>query len=204
MLQCLVERWRREGLPEYAQFDNDTLFQGAHRFADAVGRVSRLCMALGVGVVFAPPREPGFQNAIEGFNGLWQAKLWQRYQFKNLAQLRQLSDRYISAHRARSAPRREQAPERRPFPKSFKLDLNAPFKGTIIYLRRTDDAGRVHLLGKSFPVSKRWLHRLVRCEVDFSAELIRFYALRRRQPNEQPLLRATPYHRVHRPFKGQL
>lgn len=203
VLQCLVERWRREGLPDYAQFDNDTLFQGAHQFADTVGRVSRLCLALGVVVVFAPPREPGFQNAIEGFNALWQAKLWQRHRFKNLTQLRQLSDRYISAHRARSAPRREQAPQRRPFPKSFKLDLNAPLNGTIIYLRRTDEAGRVHMLGKSFPVSNTWPHRLVRCEVDFAAERIRFHALRRRAAQEQPLLRTTAYHRTYRRFTGK-
>ncbi|MEX0775125.1 MAG: hypothetical protein WD042_05355, partial [Phycisphaeraceae bacterium] len=202
VLQCLVERWRSEGLPDYAQFDNDTLFQGAHQFADTVGRVSRVCLALGVVVVFAPPREPGFQNAIEGFNGLWQAKLWQRHRFRDLAQLRQLSARYIRAHRARSAARREQAPQRRPFPNSFKLDLNAPLKGTIIYLRRTDEAGRVHLLGKSFPASNRWLHRLVRCEVDFTADQIGFYALRRRHPQEQSLLRTTKYHRVYRRFQG--
>ena len=151
----------------------------------------------------APPREPGFQNAIEGFNGLWQAKLWQRHQFKDLSELCQLSDRYISAHRARSAPRREQAPKRQPFPKSFKLDLDAPLNGTIIYLRRTDEAGRVHLLGKSFPVSNTWPHRLVRCEVDFTTDRIRFHALRRRAPKEQPLLRSTTYHRAYRRFKGQ-
>jgi hypothetical protein len=202
VLQCLVERWRREGLPDYAQFDNDTLFQGTHRFADSVGRVSRLCLALGVVVVFAPPREPGFQNAIEGFNGLWQAKLWQRHRFKDLSELRQLSARYISAHRARSAPRREQAPKRRAFPKSFKLDLNAPLNGMIIYLRRTDEAGRIHLLGTSFPVSNTWPHRLVRCEVDFTADRIRFYGLRRREPQEQHLLRTTTYHRAYRRFHG--
>jgi transposase-like protein len=71
----LSERWRHLGLPDYAQFDNDAVFQGAHQFADTVGRVSRLCLALGVIPVFAPPREPGFQNAIEAFNGLWQDKL---------------------------------------------------------------------------------------------------------------------------------
>jgi len=75
-VDALLERWRRDGLPDYAQFDNDPVFQGTHRFANSVGRVSRLCLALGVTPVFAPPREPGFQNAIEAFNGLWQSKVW--------------------------------------------------------------------------------------------------------------------------------
>jgi hypothetical protein len=79
ILQRLIERWQREGLPQYAQFDNGTQFQGAHQWPDSIGRVSRLCLALQVIPVFAPPREPGFQNAIEGFNALWQTKVWQRF-----------------------------------------------------------------------------------------------------------------------------
>lgn len=68
-VNSLLERWRRDGLPAYAQFDNDTLFQGAHQFRDTVGRVSRLCLALGVTPVFVPPLEHGMQNTIESFNG---------------------------------------------------------------------------------------------------------------------------------------
>ena len=199
-VDCLVERWRREGLPTYAQFDHDTVFQGAHQFPDAIGRVSRLCLALGVIPLFAPPREPGFQNAIEGFNGLWQAKLWQRVHCRSERDLQQHSDRYIAAHRARNAQRREQAPERQSFPLCFTFDPNVPLRGTIIYLRRTDAAGRAQLLGRTFEVSAQWLHRLVRCEVDLTRQHIQFYALRRRAPGEQPLLTTIPYHRTQRPF----
>src|SRR3990170_3159595 len=45
---ALQARWRAEGLPSYAQFDNDTRFQGPHQFPDVVGRVPRLCLQLGV------------------------------------------------------------------------------------------------------------------------------------------------------------
>lgn len=203
VVECLIERWRRDGLPGYAQFDNDTLFQGAHQFSDTVGRVSRLCLALGVIPVFAPPREHGFQNAIEGFNALWQTKLWQRHHVEDLDQLKALSERYIAAHRARNARRRELAPQRRRFPQAFRFDLNAPLAGTMIFLRRSDDSGQVHLLGKTFPVSSLWPHRLVRCEVDFNAHCIRFYALRRKQPDDQPLLATIPYHRLQRRFQGE-
>jgi hypothetical protein len=201
-VEALMERWRTDGLPGYAQFDNDTVFQGGHRFADSVGRVSRLCLALGVIPVFAPPREPGFQNAIEGFNGLWQSKVWQRHRFPNLATLKAVSARYIAAYRAKTAQRREAAPGRRPFPRGFRLDLNAPLKGTMIFLRRSDEGGTVHLLGTAFLVDKHWVHRLVRCEVDFTRRRIRFYALRRRDPSDQPLLRELPYRRPDKPFHG--
>lgn len=202
VLERMLERWQREGLPTYAQFDNGTQFQGAHQFANAVGRVSRLCLALGVIPVFAPPREPGFQNAIEGYNGLWQAKVWQRTKFKDIAQVKAASARYVSAHRARSSARRERAPKRRPMPRNFRLNLNAKLQGTMIFLRRTDERGRADLLGQTFDVCARWAHRLVRCEVDFTQQRIRFYALRRRDPADQPLLHAIPYQREHKRFYG--
>lgn len=58
------------------------------------------------------------------------------------------------------------------------------------------------MLGTVFPVDKYWVHRLVHCEVDFTHRRIRFYALRRRDPNDQPLLRELSYRRADKPFRG--
>lgn len=202
-LEALLGRWRAEGLPAYAQFDNDTIFQGAHHHADAVGRISRACLALQVIPVFAPPREPGFQNAIEGFNALWQSKVWQRHHCPNVASLESISARYIDAYRGKTATRRDSSPPRRAFPKRFQLDLNGALSGTMIFVRRSDENGSVHVLGHSYRVHQHWLHRLVRCEVDFIHHRIRFVALRRRAPDQQSLLRELPYHRPDKPFKGK-
>lgn len=203
VLSRLTGRWQQLGLPHYAQFDNEAVFQGAHHVADTVGQVSRLCLALGITPVFAPPREHGFQNAIEGFNALWQAKVWQRHHFEDLAQLLAASARYITAHRARSAIRQEHAPARRPFPQPFKFHPNAPLSGTLIFLRRVDATGRAQLLGRHFPVADHWAHRLVRAEVDLDTHHIRFHALRRKAPADQPLLNEVSYHREHKPFRGK-
>jgi hypothetical protein len=202
-VNTLLDRWRHLGLPSYAQFDNDTLFQGAHQWPDSVGRVTRLCLALGVTPVFAPPREPGFQNAIEGFNGLWQAKVWHRHHARSAADLQAVCDRYVAAHRAKNAARAEAAPARRALSADFALDLRAPLRGTVVYLRRTSEHGAVELLGYRFKVDPQWTHRLLRCEVDFTRHRIRCYALRRRQPAHQPLLCSFPYHRPDRPFQGK-
>jgi hypothetical protein len=63
VVKALLEHWRRHGLPAYVQFDNDTVFQGAHHHPDAIGRVTRLCLSLKVTAVFTPPHETGFQAA---------------------------------------------------------------------------------------------------------------------------------------------
>jgi hypothetical protein len=203
-VSCLQARWQHDGLPTYAQFDNDTVFQGAHQFADAVGRISRLCLALEVIPVFVPPLEHGMQNLIEGFNGLWQAKVWQRHHVSSASDLQARSDAYIAAHRARSGQAAETAPPRRPMPKHFELNLHAPLRGQMIFIRRADERGYAHLLGHGFAISPEWPHRLVRCEVDFDHLCIRCFALRRRAPTEQPLLATIEYHRPHKPFQGEL
>ena len=201
---CLRRRWKRDGLPDYAQFDNDTVFQGAHQFPNAVGRISRLCLQLDVIPVFVPPLEHGMQNTIESFNGLWQAKVWQRHRVHSLRELQRRSDDYIAAHRLRTSTVAQAAPRRRPMPKNFKLNLHAPLRGLMIFIRRTDESGHVNMLGQRFAVSPSWTHRLVRCEVDFDHHCIRCFGLRRRAPAEQPLLATIPYHRPDKPFKGEL
>lgn len=199
---CLIARWRAVGLPQFAQYDNDTRFQGAHQFTDAVGRVSRLCLSLGVIPVFAPPLEHGFQSAIESFNGLWQAKVWQRFHFGDLPALQRHSERYVRVHRQRNAKNGESAPLREPFPASWHFDLDAPLAGTLIYLRRTDAKGQLKLLGHRFAVDPHWVHRLVRCEVRLSQQRILCFGLRRREPTDQPLLAEFHYQRPNKPFKG--
>jgi hypothetical protein len=201
VVERLVEHWRAVGLPGYAQFDNDNRFQGPRQHADVVGRVTRLCLSLGVVPVFAPPNETGFQAAIESFNGLWQAKVWSRFEHRSLRALAGRSARYIVASRQRHAVRIESAPARRPFPKRWRLDLQKHPTGTIIYLRRTDNQGRVNMLGHTFNVDRNWLHRLVRAVVNLDHNTIQFYALRRRDPTHQPLLKEVQYNLPRRRFQ---
>lgn len=201
VVEHLVEHWRAVGLPGYAQFDNDNRFQGPRQHADTVGRVTRLCLSLGIIPVFAPPNETGFQAAIESFNGLWQAKVWSRFEHHSLRGLAGRSAKYIGASRQRRATRTESAPARRPFPKRWRLDLQKHPTGTILYLRRTDNQGRVNMLGHTFTVDRNWLHRLVRAVVDLDRETICFCALRRRDPTSQPLLKEVEYSLPRRPFR---
>jgi hypothetical protein len=188
----LRTHWTQFGRPRYAQFDNDTRFQGAHQHRDCISRVMRLCLSLDIVPVFTPVQEPGFQAALENFNGWWQTKVWHRFHHASYADLRQRSDAYLDARRRRGAARIHNAP-RRAFPEAWQLDLQASLHGTIIFLRRTSEHGSATLLGRHFAVDPAWLHRLVRCEVDLDAHHIRFYALRRRDPAHQPLLREVAY-----------
>lgn len=180
-----------------------TYFRAPHHFANTVGAIS-LCLQLTVTPVFVPPFEHGMQNAIESFNALWQAKLWQRCRVGGVSELQMRSDRYIAAHRARTQSLAEVAPRRHPMPKEFEFNARAALRGQIVFIRRTNESGDVNMLGQSFHVSPTWLHRLVRCQVHFDQQEIRCFALRRRAPAAQPLLATIPYHRPDKPFQGAL
>jgi hypothetical protein len=192
-MDALVEHWRVFGLPAYAQFDNDRIFTGAHARPNTIGRVIRLCLSLDLTPVFAVPREHGPQSMIESYNGRWQAKVWHRFEHRSLSGVCDQSRRFVQATRIRNAARIDAAPQRRAFPADWKLDLRAPLRGRVIFLRRTTPAGRTTILGKDYEVSRQWCGRMIRAEVDFDRKEIRFYALRRRSPEEQPLLKRAAY-----------
>jgi putative transposase len=200
-VQSLVGHWRVVGLPGYAQFDNDMIFHGTHRYPDALGRVLRLCLSLGVVPVLVPPRETGFQAMIESYNGWWQAKVWSRFEHKDLGDLQGHSHRYVAALRKQRAARVEAAPDRRAFPADWQLNLKKRPSGRLVYLRRSNPQSEVSLLGKTWPLGQTWPNRLVRCEVDLDGEKIRFFTLRRKEPTSQPQILEVDYRLPNRGFQ---
>lgn len=194
VLESLSAHWQTHGRPQYAQFDNDTRFQGAHQHPDIFGRVVRFCLQLAITPVFVPPREFGLQNAIENFNGLWQSKVWRRRHFESFAALTERTALYVAARRQRLAARTATAPARRPWPAAWQWCPAQLLPGTVIYIRRTSEHGTLSLLGRTWLVDPHWCHRLVRAEVDLCQQQVRCFALRRTAPAEQPLLQVLPYH----------
>jgi putative transposase len=200
-LTSLVAHWREVGLPRYAQFDNDTIFHGTHRYPDALGRVIRLCLSLGVVPVFVPPREMGFQAMIESYNGWWQTKVWSRFVHANLADLQGHSQKYVAALLKQRAARVEAAPDRRAFPGDWKLNLKKRPCGQLVYLRRSNGLSEVTLLGQTWPLGQVWPNRLVRCEVDLDKNKIRFFTIRRKEPTSQPQILEVDYRLPNRGFQ---
>jgi len=200
-VRSLVEHWRAVGLPGYAQFDNDMIFHGTHRYPDALGRVIRLCLSLGVVPVLVPPRETGFQAMIESYNGWWQAKVWSRFPHQDLKDLQGHSTKYVAALLKQRAARIEVAPDRRAFPGAWKLDLKKRPSGRLVYLRRSNPSSEVVLLGTTWPLGQVWPNRLVRCEVDLDKNKIRFFTLRRKDPTSQPQILEVDYRLPNRGFQ---
>jgi hypothetical protein len=199
-VQNLIAFWKEFGLPDYAQFDNSPIFQGAPH-SDSLGRVTRLCLSLNIVPVFVPPHETGFQALIESCNGRWQRGVWRRFHFANMAAVQRQSMKYVTAARAKNASRRDATVDRREFPDDFQLDYRQRPQGKVIFIRRTNDQGHVNVMGHSWMLSRAWSHRLVRAEVDLTENAISFCRLRRREPEDQECLGMADYHFPNKAFR---
>jgi hypothetical protein len=200
-LDSLVAHWRSVGLPSDAQFDNDPIVRGTHRWPDAWGRVIRLCLSLGVTPVFVPHAEMGFQAMIESYNGWWQARVWSRFVHPDLGGLQQRSHRHVQAPRRHRAARIEAAPPRRPFPTTWQFQPRKRSTGRVIYLRRSNAQSEVTVLGQPWLLLEVWPHRLVRAEVDLDTDKVRLFRLRRREPSSQPQILEVDYRLPDRGFQ---
>ena len=183
------------------QFDNDTRFQGPHQHRDVVSRVMRLCLSLGVTPVFAPLREHGFRTPSRVSMDVGKRKSGAASTMSPWPPCVP-SRRASSERRGCAAPLGlAAAPPRPTIPATWQLDLQALPSGRLVFLRRTNDASAVTLLGHTFPLDSLWPHRLVRCEVQLDLGRIHFYRLRRQQPQDQPLICEHPYALPRRRFK---
>lgn len=198
-VQNLISFWKEFGLPNYAQFDNSTVFLGS-RTADSLGKVIRCCLSLDVTPVFVPPHTHGFQASIENYNGRWQNGVWKRFHFENLRAVDVQSGKFVGALRNKLAVRTEGAPARWEFPHGWKLDYQQELKGKVIFIRRTDENGCVEVMGHRWTLDRSWPHRLVRAEVDLTGGVIDFHRLRRREPEDQPWMGRADYRFPKRKF----
>lgn len=185
VIECLTGHWQTHGLPSFVHFDNDTRFQGPHNRPNVIGEVIRFCLRLGVTPGFAPPRETGFQAGIEGFNALWQAKVWRRFHHLCVAGVQTRSDKFCTAYSGLRAGRVEHAITRRQWP--AKAPAQSITAGTLIFIRRSSETGSVRLLEQTYEVDAQWPHRLLRCVRNVATRTLHFYRLRRREPTHQPL-----------------
>ena len=103
--------------------------------------------------------------------------------------------------RLHRAARIEAAPERRPFPTDWKLDLKKRPHGRLVYLRRSNGLSEVSLLGRTWQLGQVWPNRLVRCEVDLDHDQLRFFTLRRKEPTSQPQILEVAYRLPARGFQ---
>jgi hypothetical protein len=169
--QHLLHTWQQVGVPDVAQFDNESAFSGGtHPWG--LGRVVRLCLYMGIDVVFIPLGEADYHSPVETFNHLWAQRFWGRHHFTRRRDVSRVQRTFLTWYRSQYiAPRQPDTPERMRL--GAQVHTLAPHdaasvphrlpicEGRVHAVRRVSPEGQVRFLNRTMRVGKRYRERYV-------------------------------------------
>ena len=172
----LLETWKTLGIPDLAQFDNESAFSGG-RYARKISQVVRLCLYFGIPVLFTPIDEASYNWPAETFNALWATQFWKRHHFSRRRDVPRVQRSFLNWYRTDYvAPRQSDTPARlrrghriRRLPAQWATQIpdRLPIcAGHIHAVRRVDDTGTVRFLNEPIRIGTRYAGRYVWLTLD--------------------------------------
>lgn len=160
----LTERaWPALGIPFSLHVDGAFSLGPPNRKLSPWNVFVRACLSLGAEVVVSPPNELGWQNHVESFNSLWQARTIRRHRYESVPEVEASSDRFSDYYnRRRPHPGLQVATHGTRFPaalvEAHRASLRFPPEGFSV-TDYEDRQGRLHL-----PLAKGRLTYLCRVQ----------------------------------------
>jgi hypothetical protein len=167
----LLQSWQQFGVPDVAQFDNESAFSGGNH-PWVLGKGVRLCLSMGIEVLFIPLGEADYNSPVETFNHLWAQPFWGLHHFTRRRDVSRVQRTFLAWYRSQYiAPRQPDTPER--------MRLGAPVHtlapreatglphrlpicaGRVHAVRRVSPEGQVRFLNQTLRVGKRYRERYV-------------------------------------------
>src|SRR3990172_7265892 len=172
----LLNTWKTLGIPDLAQFDNESAFSGG-RYARKISQVVRLCLYFGIPVLFTPLGEANYNWPAETFNALWAKHFWNRHHFSRRGDVSRVQRSFLDWYRTDYvAPRQSDTPARlrrghrlRRLPARWAERLPDPLPicaGYIHSVRHVDETGYVRFLNDPTRVGKHFAGRYVWLTLD--------------------------------------
>jgi hypothetical protein len=163
---CL-HTWKTLGISQFLQLDNDAAFCGGYKAPRVFGQFVRLCLYLGLELIFLPIAEPECNGEIEELNGLWGHAFWERRRFASLGWVGRASPAFVRWYMTTYAPpfladqTPQQAQRREPKRRLTATQLahlpeTLPITaGRIHFIRKVKPDGTITILNETWKVSKR-------------------------------------------------
>jgi hypothetical protein len=167
----LLQTWQQLGVPDVAQFDNESAFSGGNH-PWVLGKVVRLCLYMGIDVLFIPLGEADYNSPVETFNHLWAQRFWGLHPFTRRRDISRVQRAFLAGYRSEYiAPRQPDTPERmrlgaRVHTLASREAPGLPHRlpicaGRVHAVRRVSPEGRVRFLNQTLRVGKRYRERYV-------------------------------------------
>ncbi len=181
----LLKTWEILGIPDLAQFDNESAFRGG-RHPHRLGPIVRLCLYVGSEVLFTPEYEADYNWVVETFNQLWARQCWERHRFTGRPQVPRATAHFLAWYDTEYvAPRQAGTPQQlrrgqHRFRLSSRLATLIPddlpiCKGQVHAVRQVGADGRVTFLNEPFRVGKRYHDRYVWLTLNTAKQTLTVY-----------------------------
>lgn len=163
----VLEAWQTLGIPDFLQLDNDAAFCGGYKVPRVFGQFVRLCLYVGLELIFLPVAEPERNGDVEQLNRLWGCAFFDKRHFRSPRHVGRASPAFVEWYLTHYAPPKlgEQTPaqaqrtepRRRLTPAQVagvpsQLPITA---GRVHFLRQVTLDGTIALLNEDWPVSRR-------------------------------------------------
>lgn len=185
ILEFLVEDWKRFGIPDYLQLDNEASFRGGLRHPRSFGKLLRFCLNFGVQIIFIPWEEPWRNPYIENFNGSFNRLLWLKKRFQDLEHLHGESKRFLlkvneyqNYKKDRFSKVQAMSHTLRFFPENFRFDPGTSLpitKGKIHFVRLIEGDGTIVILNERFEVDRNLSFEYVWITIDTERPFLSIY-----------------------------
>jgi transposase len=167
VIRHCLSTWKTLGIPQFLQLDNDAAFCGGYKAPRIFGQFVRLCLYLGIELIFLPVAEPECNGEVEELNGLWGHSFWERRRFTSFKCVVRAGPAFIRWYMTDYAPpllgdvTPQQAQRREPNCRLTtaqvahlpdRLPITA---GRIHFIRQVKPNGTISILNETWKVSKR-------------------------------------------------
>lgn len=154
------------GLPDFLQIDNDSAFNAIGTKWGFGGHFMRLCLWLGIEIIFIPPAQAKRNGVIEALNHLWSKSYFSRNHFKSVKDAQKRQPNFLAWYQERYLPpslngqtvstASRRVHRRRLTKKVLKsLPNSLPLtSGRVHFIRQVSAAGVIKVMGENFKVSK--------------------------------------------------
>lgn len=145
----------------------------------------KLCLYLGIEIIFIPEAEPWRQGVIEKFNDVYDKMFFRAQVFKDLAHLNEESLVFENFHNHNHCYSKlkgktpyiiHRSKSKKLLSKNFDLHKGyIPFKdGKVSFIRLTNKEGKVRFFSESFLVDKDLVHEYVKGTIFTKSGLLKF------------------------------
>lgn len=188
VIEGLWVTWKRMGIPDNIQVDNELSFFGSHRYPRGMGPLIRLCLNHGVEPWFIPVAEPWRNGIVEKFNDHYQQRFLNKINMETENDLREQSLIFEQRHNSRYRysklggktplktlaafgvnlrfPDKEEAPHH---------PMKKPKSGRYHIVRFIRGNRRLNLFGELFTVSPDLQYEYVVATIDVKEQRLKLY-----------------------------